>query len=68
MGACGSGGRQRPGLAGDERGSTAIEYALLASVVAITAIAGLRAFASGAGGLFGTMDRISQAIRAAVGG
>lgn len=33
-------------LAADRRGSTAIEYALMAAVVSITAIAGLQMFAS----------------------
>ena len=36
----------------DERGSTAVEYALLASVVAIAAVVGLFAFGSSAAGLW----------------
>ena len=50
----------------DERGATAIEYALLASLVAILAIGGLQALSSSAGGLYGTMDAISLAIQDAI--
>ena len=41
----------------DERGATAIEYALLAAVVAIMAIGGLQALGKGTGGLYDTMER-----------
>lgn len=58
----------RAALAADERGATAIEYALLAAVVAITAMAGLLAFAGETGGLYGLVDEINQAIAAALGG
>jgi Flp pilus assembly pilin Flp len=52
---------------GDERGSTAIEYALLASLLAIMAIGGLRALASGTGGLYDALAAITAAIEAALG-
>lgn len=55
-------------LAEDERGTTAIEYALLAAVVGITAMTGLQAFGSETGGLYGVVDRISQAITGVLGG
>ena len=75
MGACGAGRSREPGrgsgpgatLAADERGTTSTEYALIAAVVAITAIGGLRAFGAGAGGLFGVVGQISVAIGVAVG-
>jgi len=40
-------------LAADERGTTAIEYALLASIAAVTAITGLQAFGTEMGALYG---------------
>jgi Flp pilus assembly pilin Flp len=52
----------------DERGATAIEYALLAAVVAILAIGGLQQLSSGTGGLYEAMDAISAAIEDAVNG
>lgn len=55
-------------LWGDERGATAIEYALLAAVVAIMAIGGLQALSSGTGGLYDAMDAISAAIEDALAG
>jgi Flp pilus assembly pilin Flp len=56
------------GFLADERGATAIEYALLAAVVGILAIGGLQALSSGTGGLYGAMDAISVAIEAALAG
>lgn len=49
-------------LVGDERGSVAIEYALLAAIVAILAIGGLQALGAQTGGLFEVIDQINQAI------
>lgn len=46
-------------LAADRRGSTAIEYALIAAIVAIAAIAGLQAFA-------GSMDQMWNVVIAAI--
>jgi Flp pilus assembly pilin Flp len=55
-----------PGLAIDERGSTAIEYALLAAVVAIFAIGGLQALGAETGGLYGLLDQINEVIAKAL--
>ena len=52
----------------DERGATAIEYALLAAVVAIMVIGALQALSSGTGGLYDTMEAISTAIQVALAG
>ena len=52
----------------DEGGATAIEYALLAAMLAIMAIAGLQALSSGTGGLYEAMDAISVAIERALEG
>ena len=52
----------------DESGATAIEYALLAAVVAIMAIGGLQALSSGTGGLYDAMEAISLAIQDALAG
>ena len=57
----------RPPLAADERGATAIEYALLAAVVAITAIGGIVALGTETGALYDKIEAISQAIRDVVG-
>ncbi|HEX8375293.1 MAG TPA: Flp family type IVb pilin [Geminicoccaceae bacterium] len=51
----------------DERGTTAIEYALLAAVAAITAIGGLQAFGGETGALWGVVDGANQAIAAVLG-
>lgn len=53
-------------LAADERGSVAIEYALLAAIVAILAIGGLQALGAQTGGLFEVIDQINQAIASAL--
>ncbi len=50
-------------LARDRRGVTAIEYALLAAVVALGAMGGLMALGSGTGGLYDTLDGIRLAIQ-----
>ncbi len=52
-------------LAADERGATAVEYALVASLVAVAAIGGYVAFADSAGRLWET---IGAAIVAVLGG
>lgn len=54
-------------FAADQRGATAIEYALLAAMLAITAIAGLQALSNGTGGLYDALDAISVAIEDALG-
>lgn len=61
-GCCGS-----PSLLRDERGTTAIEYALLAALVAILSIAGLQALGGGTGGLYGRLEAISTKIEEALG-
>jgi pilus assembly protein Flp/PilA len=53
-------------LVADERGATAIEYALLAAVLAIMAIGGLQALGGGTGGLYGTLQAIADAIQTAL--
>ena len=55
-------------LVADEGGATAIEYALLAAMLAIMAIAGLQALSSGTGGLYDAMEAISVAIEQALEG
>ena len=61
------GGRAGRGGAGDllpdERGTAAIEYALVASVVAVLAIGGLRAVGGATGGLYAILERVSLALR-----
>ena len=57
----------RSPLAADERGTTSIEYALLAAVAAITAIGGLQAFGGETGALWGVVDGANQAIAAVLG-
>jgi len=56
------------GFLADRRGTTAIEYALLAAVVAIFAIGGLQTFATGTGGLYAILDQINLAITAVLSG
>ena len=66
-----TGAHTRGGLArfmADESGATAIEYALLAALVAIMAIGGLQALSSGTDGLYGVMEAISLAIQVALAG
>lgn len=55
-----------PKLGRDERGTTAIEYALLAALVAILSIAGLQALGGGTGGLYGQLEAIATAIETAL--
>ncbi len=49
-------------LVADERGATAIEYALLAALMAIIAIGSLQSLSGSTGGLYAVMDAISVAI------
>lgn len=46
----------------DRRGTTSIEYALIASIVAITAIGGLRALGDGSGALFDSLSAVVDAL------
>jgi Flp pilus assembly pilin Flp len=58
--------RRLPGFLHDQGGATAIEYALLAAVLAIMAIGGLQALMSGAGGLYAALEKVSAAIQVAL--
>lgn len=49
----------------DRRGTTSIEYALIASIVAITAIGGLQALGSSSGVLFDTLQAIVDVLAGA---
>jgi pilus assembly protein Flp/PilA len=44
------------GMLGDESGATAIEYGLIAALIAVAAIAGMSAVGSGLQGLFTTVS------------
>jgi pilus assembly protein Flp/PilA len=54
-------------LLADERGATALEYALVGSLVAILAIAGLQALSDSTVGLYDRLDLVQAAIGAAIG-
>ena len=58
------GGRQARDLHADERGNTAIEYALIAAMVAVAALAGLRILGGGTHGLYDVLQAISTALAA----
>lgn len=47
----------------DEAGATAIEYALIAAIMGITAIAGLNAFGDGANGMW---SRVGNSVGSAL--
>jgi pilus assembly protein Flp/PilA len=53
-------------LLGDERGATAIEYGLIAALMAIVIITGLQALGGQTGALYGVIDTITVAIEAAL--
>jgi pilus assembly protein Flp/PilA len=55
-------------LLADERGATAIEYALLASLVAVLVVGSLQALGGATGSLYGTMEAIGTAIEDALDG
>ena len=55
-------GRLRRRLGWNERGATSIEYALIASVVSITAFVALMSFGGQAGAMYTIMRKISDAI------
>ena len=40
----------------DDRGATAIEYGLLASLIAVAAISGMTALGGGSGGMWGKIE------------
>lgn len=43
-------------LRGDQRGATAIEYGLIAALIVIAMMGGLRAMGGGAGGMWTSID------------
>jgi len=43
-------------LRSDKRGATAIEYGLIAALIAVTAISGMSALGGGANGMWGKLD------------
>jgi pilus assembly protein Flp/PilA len=47
------------GFLRDEGGATAIEYGLIAAMIAVTAIAGMTMFGGGLGNLFGSVSNKS---------
>jgi pilus assembly protein Flp/PilA len=60
---------RHPGrLLADERGATAIEYALLASLLAVLVVGSLQALGGATGSLYGTMEAIGTAIEDALDG
>jgi pilus assembly protein Flp/PilA len=60
--------RPAASLLADERGATAIEYALVAALVAVAIVGGLTALSSGTSGLYGRLDAIATAISTALQG
>ena len=47
----------------DKRGATAIEYGLIAALIAIAAISGMTALGGGSNGMWGRLDnRVSEAM------
>lgn len=62
------GRRRAAAFLADERAATAIEYALVAGLVAVTIVGALEAVSSSTGGFYAAFARIAVAIRAAAGG
>ena len=52
------------GLLADDRGATAIEYGLIAALMALVIVAGLQALGGETGALYTVLDEISTAIAA----
>jgi Flp pilus assembly pilin Flp len=61
-------GRLRRRLGWNERGATSVEYALVASVVSITAIAALMVLGGQVGTLYGLLKHLCDAIASAITG
>ncbi|MGD9507989.1 MAG: Flp family type IVb pilin [Geminicoccaceae bacterium] len=55
-------------LLADERGATAIEYGLIAALMAVVIISGLTALGGETGGLYTVLDEIRTAIENALAG
>ena len=49
-------------LEADERGHAAVEYALLAAMVAVIALSGLRILGGGTHGLYGMLAAVAAAL------
>ncbi len=50
-------------LRSDKRGATAIEYGLIAALIAVAAIGGMKSLGGGAGGMWGKLDtKISDSM------
>ena len=47
-------------LRADKRGATAIEYGLIAALIVVAMMGGLRALGGGAGGMWGKLDSTSR--------
>ena len=45
-------------LRSDKRGATAIEYRLIAALIAVAAISGMSSLCGGSNGMWGKLDRI----------
>lgn len=56
------------GLLADERGATAIEYGLIAALMALVIIVGLTALGGETGALYTVLDEIRTAIETALAG
>jgi pilus assembly protein Flp/PilA len=48
--------RNRRRLFADRRGATAIEYGLIAALIAVAAVGGMSALGGGAGGMWGKLS------------
>jgi pilus assembly protein Flp/PilA len=55
-------------LLADERGATAIEYGLIAALMAVVIISGLTALGGETGGLYTVLDEIRTVIETALAG
>ena len=50
-------------LRSDKRGATAIEYGLIAALIAVAAMSGMKALGGGSNGLWGKLDnRVDEAM------
>ena len=50
-------------LRSDKRGATAIEYGLIAALIAVAAMSGMKALGGGANGMWGRLDnRVADAM------
>ena len=55
--------RQQRRLRTDKRGATAIEYGLIAALIAVAAISGMKALGGGSNGMWGRLDnRVEESM------